>query len=226
MDILKEFNRIISESSKPIVYEFGACDGYHTRMMVKDLVDNGKAFEYHAFEPVLELFNLSLLPTTYSLPNGQIGKYRISNKAIAAKTGKMILHKSDGIRVENGRIVEQYYASSSIREPKIVTQAWPNMTFTDREVDTITFDDYVNEVGHQDSIIDFIWADIQGAEIDLILGGALTFPRVKYFYTEYNNSELYEGLIGLDQIVEMLPGFEIVFDFQGDVLLKNTALVN
>jgi hypothetical protein len=49
------------------------------------------------------------------------------------------------------------------------------------------------------SFIDFIWADVQGAEEDLILGGLDTLrKRTKYLFTEYNNSEMYEGQINLN----------------------------
>jgi hypothetical protein len=72
--------------------------------------------------------------------------------------------------------------------------------------------------------IDFVWADVQGAEGDLILGGKETFNKhVKYFYTEYSNMELYENQLNLEQILQLLPTFNIVTQFEGDVLLKNTA---
>jgi hypothetical protein len=73
-------------------------------------------------------------------------------------------------------------------------------------------------------IIDFIWADIQGAEINLIKGGKNTFKNVKYFYTEYSNGNLYKGDKGLKGILKLLPNFEIECDYQGDVLLKNKYL--
>ena len=41
--------------------------------------------------------------------------------------------------------------------------------------------------------IDLIWADVQGAEADLIEGGTEALRRTRYFYTEYNNQELIRG---------------------------------
>jgi hypothetical protein len=85
-------------------------------------------------------------------------------------------------------------------------------------------DDYIKREKLEGKVIDFIWADIQGAEIDLILGGKEAFKNVRYFYTEYCDSELYEGEIPLEKILELMPDFEVVEDYQGDVLLKNKTL--
>jgi hypothetical protein len=38
---------------------------------------------------------------------------------------------------------------------------------------------------------------------------------------EYCESELYEGEINLNKILELMPNFEVVEDYNGDVLLKN-----
>jgi hypothetical protein len=98
------------------------------------------------------------------------------------------------------------------------------MTFEKSSVTSMRFDSFKKMIGLENEIIDFIWADIQGAEIDLIKGGTKSFEKVKYLYTEYNNSELYEGEIGLTEICNLLPNYEIVYDFGGDVLLKNKNL--
>jgi hypothetical protein len=91
-------------------------------------------------------------------------------------------------------------------------------------VECIKLDDYVNELGLTGKVIDFIWADIQGAEHLLIKGGVNTFKNVKYFYTEYCGKEWYKGNKDAKGIQRMLPYFEVVQDFGGDVLLKNKNL--
>ena len=69
-----------------------------------------------------------------------------------------------------------------------------------------------------------IWADVQGAEENLIKGGLKTLSHTKYFYTEYEDDELYEGQITLDQIKNLLPNFKAIGYFGNNVLFKNTAL--
>lgn len=222
MDIIERFKNIISETEKPIVFEFGMCDGYHSNLMINILASSGNPFIYHGFEPVVELF----MGINLSMANVDINsKIFIHNKAIGAEVGFVDFYKSDGCRIENGTVVDRYYGSSSIRKPKLVTQAWKDMTFTERKVESTTFDAHVAQYGLKGKIIDFVWADIQGAEVDLINGGKDTFRNVRYFYTEYANSEYYEGEIGLAEICEMLPYFQIVEDYGGDVLLINKSLI-
>jgi FkbM family methyltransferase len=224
MEILERFKEIISNSHNPFVLEFGACDAYHSRIMLDILQESKKPFNYHLFEPNQDLIinvanKIQYYLTTYG------DKVRFFNEAIGAENGKMKFYKSGGTKVEDGKVVDNYYGSSSIRKPKLVTEIWKDMTFTELQCDVITLDYHIKRSGiENERIVDFIWADIQGAEVDLIKGGTETFKRVKYFYTEYANSEYYEGEIGLPEICAMLPDFEIIEDYGGDVLLKNKNL--
>jgi hypothetical protein len=72
--------------------------------------------------------------------------------------------------------------------------------------------------------IDLIWADVQGAEVDLIAGGKEALKHTRYFYTEYSNTELYEGQINLRQLMALLPDFHVLRRYEKDVLLKNGRL--
>ena len=72
-------------------------------------------------------------------------------------------------------------------------------------------------------MIDFIWADVQGAEDFLIEGGKNTFKnKVRFFYTEYSKKLLYENSLNKEEILNLLgDSWEIIQDFNTDVLLKN-----
>lgn len=222
MEILDRFKQIISASDNPYVIEFGACDGYHSNLMIDILNSLRPQFIYHIFEPVPELvsqINARLGRYTHNNPN-----IKIFNEAIANQTGEITLYKSGGNKYENGIISDSYYGSSSVRKPKLVLQAWKDMRFTETKCKATTFDDYFKREGLNNQLIDFIWADIQGAEVDLILGGQEAFKNVRYFYTEYCESELYEGEINLNKILELMPNFEVVEDYKGDVLLRNKLI--
>ena len=71
--------------------------------------------------------------------------------------------------------------------------------------------------------VDFIWADVQGAERDLIAGGSQTLAMSRFFYTEYSNEEWYEGQIDLRGLIDSLPDFEVAELFPRDVLFRRRA---
>jgi len=76
----------------------------------------------------------------------------------------------------------------------------------------------------QGAVIDFIWADVQGAE-DLVFSGAKdTLTRTLFVYTEYGTN-LYEGQLNRDQLIALFgPKWSVIHDFGGDILLKNMAM--
>jgi 2-O-methyltransferase len=220
MEIIDRFKQIISDSNAPFIIECGICDAYHSRIMLDILQESGKKFHYHMFEPSKDLIPHAIRPLKYYLT--AYDTVKLYNEAIGDKVGKVTFYQSG--KIENGQMKDDYYGSSSIREPKIVKEAWKDMTFNETTCDCVTLDYHIKRSNFENKIIDFIWADIQGAEIDLINGGKEAFKNVRYFYTEYVNSEYYAGQGWLKDICNMLPDFEIVEDYGGDVLLKNKNL--
>ena len=115
--------------------------------------------------------------------------------------------------------------SGSIKKPKKHIETWPFIKFDQQiEVNSTKLDTFceINNIEY----IDFIWADVQGAEEDLILSGKNSFVKnVKYFYTEYSNEEYYAQQANLSKILSLLgDSWELVYDFKTDVLLKNKNL--
>jgi FkbM family methyltransferase len=72
--------------------------------------------------------------------------------------------------------------------------------------------------------VDLIWADVQGAEADLIAGGTEVLARTRLLFTEYNEVEMYEGQVGLRRLLELLPDFEVFARWPTDALLRNRSL--
>lgn len=115
----------------------------------------------------------------------------------------------------------EWTRSSSLRRPKKHLERFPVTFGKTITVPCVTLDSYLNDV-EPGAAIDFIWADIQGAEGDMIRGGRETLKRTHYLYTEYSNDEMYEGQPKLHQIIAMIPEFRIVEIWPEDVLLENT----
>jgi FkbM family methyltransferase len=218
MDIIERIAKLMVDSERFTMLEFGACDGYHTNQFLHMLRTLEKPFTYHAFEP--ERVNFE---TCMNATRKNEGFFQLWPLAVGAETGIKPFYVSSGQKKgPNGEVLDNYYGSSSIRAPKLVTSAWPDMKFRTDQADVTTLDDFAEN--HIDGTIDFIWADIQGAQTDLVLGGPKTFPRVRYLYVEYEGSEMYVGeAIGYEPVAALLPGFDVVEDYGGDILLKNRS---
>jgi FkbM family methyltransferase len=117
---------------------------------------------------------------------------------------------------------QEWTHSSSIKRPKNHLHRFP-VTFGDAvEVELVALDSFCRERGLD--VIDFIWADVQGAEGDLIRGGLQTLRRTRYLYTEYSDDELYEDQPTLTEILALLPDFRVLELWPEDVLLENRSL--
>jgi FkbM family methyltransferase len=115
---------------------------------------------------------------------------------------------------------QEWTFSSSIRPPKHHLDRYPVTFRGEVDISVATLDRFC--VDHGIDTIDFIWADIQGAEGDMICGGRRTLAHTRYLYTEWSDDELYEGQSSLSELVRMLPDFRVVELWPNDVLLENT----
>lgn len=200
---IKEFITI----DDPIIFEIGANTGKDT-ILFSDLFPDGDIYAFEADPNVFE----DLWKNVKDRDN-----VTALNYAIAKTSGKIIFHPSNqGL-------------SGSIRAPKEHLTVYPQVHFlNDIVVDAVSLDDYMGP--YFNGIVDFVWADVQGAELDMIAGGNNFFSNcVKYLYTEFSKKELYDGAPTLDQILQALPDFELVMiDWQweadGNALLRNKKL--
>jgi 2-O-methyltransferase len=114
---------------------------------------------------------------------------------------------------------QEWTYSSSIMKPKNHLQRYP-VTFDEAvEVPLTSLDTFYWQQGS--GIIDFIWADIQGAEGEMVRGGRQALEHTRYLYTEYSDDELYEKQATLKEILELLPNFRVLELWPEDVLLEN-----
>ncbi|NBO23594.1 FkbM family methyltransferase, partial [bacterium] len=210
-DILNKVQQAINESSYPLIIELGGCDGHHTNIIGQKLRDSGKPFTFLVLEPVPHLAQI-IKDKMKWLPEVQI-----IQMAVGSQNGSVTFYQSDN----------KYYGSSSIRKPKRAYEFWQDMSFTELNCQSITLDELSKTYGLSDRVIDFIWADVQGAEKDLIIGGMETLKHTKYFYTEFMEYEVYEGqLFDFSEICKMLPDFNVEHKFDYDILFTNKNLNN
>jgi FkbM family methyltransferase len=207
MDILDKVSEVLAQSEKPIMIELGGCDGYHSNIILSHLTQMTKDFTYIVLEPVPRLAKQIQAVLSWC-PNVQVFQ-----KAIGSSNGVVPFYESD----------TKYYGSSSIRKPTEKNfEFWSDMKFQESTCETITLDTLIENCGLTNKTIDLIWADVQGAEEDLILGGKQTLKNTMFFYTEFVAHEIYEGQIHeFDKICSMLPNFDVEHKFDYDILFKN-----
>lgn len=156
----------------------------------------------------------------------QSKRAKLHELAIAGRDGTAEFHASDGL--PDPGLAETYpqgwHQSGSIRRPTrqhLEQVPWCRFERT-FPVATRRLDGWCEAEGV--GSIDLAWADVQGAEGDLIEGGRRALARTRYFYTEYGERALYEGQISLAKLLTLLPDFEVVHRYRWDVLLRNRSV--
>lgn len=192
-------------NDSPIVVECGGNTGGTTQGFLNTF-PNIKIYSFEPDPRCIEVFKHNISDSRCTLYEA----------AISAIDGTCILHLSSGKCLYE----HEHIDSSTIKEfgNQVKNHNWLkyNNSIT---VKAIKLDTWKNE--NNIGIIDFIWADVEGAEEDLILGALETLKYTRYFYTEYSNVKAYNDEINLSQILELLPDFEIDQLFLYDVLLRN-----
>lgn len=197
MPIREWVSRRFSDVCPKTFFELGAHIGSDTEWMA-----NLPFVTVHAFEPD---------------PRNQPISHRnvvLTRAAVAERDGRapFILSQSGWGR--------EWTYSSSLRRPRRHLERYPVVFGDTIEVETVSLDSYCRRAGI--GKIDFIWADVQGAEGDMIRGGCETLGKTRYLYTAYSDDEMYDGQVSLAEILELLPGFRVLEIYEDDVLLENT----
>lgn len=149
--------------------------------------------------------------------------------AISDFSGTVVFHESDGIppSVNPEEFPEGWHLSGSILPPKDHTEVHTWSRFDHKvEVPCQTLDAALKrELSEEtsDFPIGLVWADVQGAEEQLVRGASQTLARTRFLYTEFGTRELYEGQVSLRGLLRLLPDFRVKTIWTNDVLLENRS---
>ena len=203
----KEIKRLINKEN-PTIFEIGCADGGDTIEFINTFVN----LNIYCFEP--EPKNIALVKNRINY-----NKHHLFEGVVSDVNGYLNFNRS---RTNNPNDLSY---SGSIKKPKEHLSEWPHIKFDDEiTIKSITLDKFCE--GNNIGVIDFIWADVQGAEENLILGGEKTLnEKVRFLYTEYSNKEYYDGQANLSRLLELLgENWVLINDFGSDVLLMNKTL--
>jgi FkbM family methyltransferase len=68
-------------------------------------------------------------------------------------------------------------------------------------------------------VIDFIWADVQGAQRKVIAGAQKTLARTRFLYIECHETPCYEDEPTADELIALLPGFDPLATYERENIL-------
>jgi len=192
-----------------VIFEIGCHMGIDTEK-ISNIV---KTNNYHCFDPdprnakIMEERNLNVVYNKIGISDvdGYTDFY--------LSTGHPNVFFGDKLLDDN-----DWSASSSIKKPKLHYNwsPWckflPPITIRTMRVDTYCKINNINS-------IDFVWMDVQGAEIEVLKSFGNILQSTKFIYTEYSNLELYEGSPNKEEIMKINEKWKIIHDFGTDILI-------
>ncbi len=148
--------------------------------------------------------------------------------AVSDTDGEATFYLSDGHPpgVPKAAAVTGWSQSSSLKQPDQVTKLLPWLKFErTSKVKTVRLDTYCTQ--HEVGVVDFLWADVQGAEDLLIAGAQQTLAKTRYFFTEFGKDNYYKSEIGAREVLSRLPNpstWQVMAHWDRDLLARNTAV--
>lgn len=181
MNIFDFIKKNLEESS--VIFEIGCHMGLDTERILRIT----KSKYYHCFE---------CDPRNVEIMKSRQLEVTLNAMAASDTDGKLDFYLSTGtpgvLFAEDILNRNDWTASSSLKKPKKHLEVTPWCRFADPiEVPSTRIDTYCkqNSIG----TIDFVWMDVQGAELE-VLGGFGDFKeKTRFIYTEYSDIELYEN---------------------------------
>lgn len=206
----KKLIKQLLKKDNPIILEVGAHKGTDTLGFLKEF----PRIKIYSFEP-----DTRVIAQHRNLVNDP--RSQLYELALSDQDGEAVFYQS-GVQVGDKL---KHAASSSLKKPQEHLKVYPQVPFnSSTTVKTMRLDTWAEE--NNITEVDFIWADVQGAEEQLIRGGLETLAKTRYFYTEYDDRELYENQINLRTIQSLIPEFKFVCFYANNVLFKNSRYLD
>ena len=202
---VQEVSHLVGSATEPrLVLEVGANSGQTTAEFIQYL-PNARIICFEPDPRAIQKFKSHI----------HSPQVHLVEMAVGADNGTVLFHQSSGAEHIDP---QGWDHSGSIRKPKTHLDVWPWVKFERQiPVPMMRLDDWAVQ-NHQTGVVDFIWADVQGAESDLVLGALQVLERTRFFYTEFSDDEWYEGQINFATLCACLPGFSLLHKFANDAL--------
>jgi FkbM family methyltransferase len=204
-----EIKRLVGRND-PLIVELGAHHGEDTQEFLNTF-DNCLVHAFECDPRALTAFQIQVTDRRCVL----------HKCAVSSVDGCCELHQSGGQHRSHAEASDWDHSSSILRPTgHLVKHAW--CKFNNRVVvPQLSLSTWWRCNRHRlPGVVDFIWADIQGAEYLAIAGGRDVLERTRYFYAEFDSTALYEGQKNLNELMSLLgDGWELLGVYESCNLL-------
>lgn len=199
----------------PFMLEIGSHEGVDTARFLAAM----PGIRLHCFEPEQRAI------VRFKQAVGSDPRVKLYEKAVADVDGPKLFHPSTGRA--GGR--DDWDFSGSLHAPTGHLARSPDIAFKPPvSVPCIRLDSWLAPNQHDDAAIDFIWADVQGGQRDLIAGGRRALAMTRYLYIECHSTPLYDGEPTQADLINELNGaigFDPVAVYDNEnILFQNRTL--
>jgi FkbM family methyltransferase len=203
----RDIAKLVGSIEQPVILEIGCNDGDDTQEIL-DTIPNSWVCAFECDPRAIEEFRRRINDRRCFL----------IEKAVGALDGMITFHQSGGQtpRGTSRRLeTKDWNKSGSIHRPTGHLEMSPWVTF-DRQIHVpVTRLDTFLADNPNIRQVDFIWADVQGAEHDLIEGGRQLLKLTRYLYSEFYQTPMYDGQLSLEQLLALLgPEWELMATYE------------
>jgi len=200
--------------ASPLILEIGANDG----------ADTAQFLEHFQGRPLIYCFECDPRAIDkFRVRNFSPERVILTEIALASKSGTHEFYQSGGTPTMDRSI--DWDKSGSLFRPTghLVYSPWCKFD-SKIEVPTITLDEWAEENIPNEPIIDFIWIDTQGAELDIFRGGLHTLAKTRFVKTECHRTIMYEGAPTEGDLRGFFYEWTYIGRYADDLLFRNDAV--
>jgi FkbM family methyltransferase len=212
--IYKWIEKILEPLDNPYIIEAGAHIGTDTEKIMRMLT--GKSFQYHLFEP--DPLNIEVLERLIERKGWPIV---LNKSALGNFDGMKDFYASRGHKEGLKREITDL---GSLKEPIDAKEVHSWVKFEKISVKVERLNDYIKRMNWP--ILDFLWADLQGGELDMLEGASKVLGSIRYIYLEHSTKIEYSGQGTFAQINRKLSKFHSIYSDNYNSLFENKLWIN
>ena len=177
----------------------------HKKLNIRGIIhigaNKGEEYEKYKYYGVKNMVFIEPRVSAFEFLKNKINDENVLlfNLALGNKNGTEKLNVSTG-RGEG--------ASSSILNPKLHLSLHPNVKFGEEFVYVKM--EKLDNLPLQFDKYNMLTIDVQGYELEVLLGSQNTLNNIDYIHSEVNNSEVYENCAKVDQLDKFLSKYNFV----------------